>query len=655
MLDSKKSYVRYVSHELRTPIAVALMGVNIAKLDLHEIYKIPEDSAVTQTLMDVEVACSSAVDILNDMLSFDKLESGVMMVHKSMVRVEPFIASCVKLYSSQCRQKNIHLIIQYDIDKQLKKRGAISIVAEDEVECDKSKVEQVIRNLVANAIAYSSAGSTVTIRVFYLPPNSKRRFSLSSRSALASLSPGPGSGSGSGPGHRSQSPSVNSSFRNNNINGAHSPAPMNTELKEESVYSGESIFELDEDADQQNAVGGDVKKMLEGYGRLVIECVDHGVGISRKNQAKLFNGVVQFAAEKLQANGGTGYGMYISKGIAELHGGKLSVYSRGVGHGSTFTLRLPMLRSAEAQASENKLTDKPASIRMTDTNLGFTDCDAFSLKSIPAGSDIGSISTRTAMLSKQQSSTRTFEYYNTDDMVDQKLGTLMQMNEDSPRSSFKNTGSTMKLFSSLIGLSPDELHDSALDTNCTVELVVSDPGASIASTATDSNAALTGSAPGFASALRTMSSKSASVHSASSAESKQSEPSLPPPTYKLLAVDDSRVIRRLIIKTMVSKGHTCDEAEDGIDGVNKIKAQLESGGVTYDAILMDFVMPNMDGPTATKEIRDLGVTIPILGLTGNCLPRDVEWFMECGATAVMFKPLNVKEFDDHMNTYVNRK
>ena len=54
---------------------------------------------------------------------------------------------------------------------------------------------------------------------------------------------------------------------------------------------------------------------------------------------------------------------------------------------------------------------------------------------------------------------------------------------------------------------------------------------------------------------------------------------------------------------------------------------------------MYFVMPTMNGPDATKAIRQLGYTGPIIGVTGNALPEDREIFMSAGATDVIVKPL----------------
>ena len=78
-----------------------------------------------------------------------------------------------------------------------------------------------------------------------------------------------------------------------------------------------------------------------------------------------------------------------------------------------------------------------------------------------------------------------------------------------------------------------------------------------------------------------------------------------------------------MMKTLNAVGHTCDEAEDGAIAVEKIK---EKGLTAYDAILMDFVMPVMDGPAATKVIRSLSFVRPIIGCTGNTLDMDVQRF-----------------------------
>ena len=85
--------------------------------------------------------------------------------------------------------------------------------------------------------------------------------------------------------------------------------------------------------------------------------------------------------------------------------------------------------------------------------------------------------------------------------------------------------------------------------------------------------------------------------------------------------------------------------------MNKVKDKLAavgSGGYMYDAVLMDTNMPNMDGPSAAKAMRDFGITIPIFGVTGNGGDKDIEHCISQGATAVFVKPFDMSHFVRHM-------
>ena len=64
-------------------------------------------------------------------------------------------------------------------------------------------------------------------------------------------------------------------------------------------------------------------------GTLHIHVTDSGAGISEENQKKLFNEIVQFNPEKLQGGGGSGFGLFICKGIVDLHNRQLRVISDG--------------------------------------------------------------------------------------------------------------------------------------------------------------------------------------------------------------------------------------------------------------------------------------------------------------------------------------
>jgi CheY-like chemotaxis protein len=79
-------------------------------------------------------------------------------------------------------------------------------------------------------------------------------------------------------------------------------------------------------------------------GALQVEVTDTGAGMTTEQVANVFGDGVQFNVNELQAGQGSGLGLYIAKGIAEQHGGSLIVASEGLGHGTTFTIRLPLHR-----------------------------------------------------------------------------------------------------------------------------------------------------------------------------------------------------------------------------------------------------------------------------------------------------------------------
>jgi len=111
-----------------------------------------------------------------------------------------------------------------------------------------------------------------------------------------------------------------------------------------------------------------------------------------------------------------------------------------------------------------------------------------------------------------------------------------------------------------------------------------------------------------------------------------------PAPIRILVVDDSMMNRKLLSK-MVQIHGTVEQAVDGVDAVQKVKESMVDG-IKYHVIFMDFMMPKMDGPTATVEILKLGYQGKIYGATGNAMQHDIDFFMESGVQKVFLKPLD---------------
>jgi len=119
------------------------------------------------------------------------------------------------------------------------------------------------------------------------------------------------------------------------------------------------------------------------------------------------------------------------------------------------------------------------------------------------------------------------------------------------------------------------------------------------------------------------------------------------PPLKVLVVDDSVSNRKMLMRLLRDRCSLIGEAVDGVDAVTQIKAVLlDDEQRQYDAILMDFIMPNMEGPEAAKCIRELGFQGLIVGITGNVLPVDKDRFLSRGADLVLTKPVNILDIDD---------
>jgi len=97
--------------------------------------------------------------------------------------------------------------------------------------------------------------------------------------------------------------------------------------------------------------GGAIDVALEARaGEAVLTVVDNGVGIAPDLMPRLFDIFVQSKVSLDRSQGGLGIGLALVRSLVTLHGGAVDVHSTGTGHGSVFTLRLPLLEHGPAEA-----------------------------------------------------------------------------------------------------------------------------------------------------------------------------------------------------------------------------------------------------------------------------------------------------------------
>ncbi|MDO4870442.1 MAG: response regulator transcription factor [Bacillota bacterium] len=117
---------------------------------------------------------------------------------------------------------------------------------------------------------------------------------------------------------------------------------------------------------------------------------------------------------------------------------------------------------------------------------------------------------------------------------------------------------------------------------------------------------------------------------------------------KILVADDEQKIREVIREYAVFNGHEITEAADGMSAVGLCKLN------DYDLIIMDVMMPKLDGFSACKEIRKTSNT-PIIMLSARSEEYDKLFGFELGIDDYVVKPFSPKELMARINAVLSRK
>lgn len=129
-------------------------------------------------------------------------------------------------------------------------------------------------------------------------------------------------------------------------------------------------------------------------------------------------------------------------------------------------------------------------------------------------------------------------------------------------------------------------------------------------------------------------------------ETKTKPNSGPSLTGKVLVAEDCHEVQDLLRYLINKTGAQSTFVENGKLAIERALAE------DYDLILMDWQMPELDGVSATKRLREAGYTAPIVALSANSMKTEREQFLNAGANQVLAKPVDMKLFKQVLSQYL---
>jgi CheY-like chemotaxis protein/nitrogen-specific signal transduction histidine kinase len=146
--ESGRRFLRYVFHEIRVPLNSLVLGIEVLK---KEAEAVEADKSCAEVLEVMEESTTSMSTILNDVLSFQKIEEGRFDLELAPFSLESVLFKAVASFKTSVTSKKLKTLVHYDSTIPVKVIG------------DKTRIKQVLQNLISNSIKFSKEGSELIV------------------------------------------------------------------------------------------------------------------------------------------------------------------------------------------------------------------------------------------------------------------------------------------------------------------------------------------------------------------------------------------------------------------------------------------------------------------------------------------------------------
>ncbi|PLX10697.1 MAG: hybrid sensor histidine kinase/response regulator [Marinilabiliales bacterium] len=367
--------------------------------------------------------------------------------------------------------------------------------------------------------------------------------------------------------------------------------------------------------------------LIEEQLRLKFEVIDTGIGISKEAAESLFDSYKQASSDTTRKHGGTGLGLNISQKLVNKMGGKIEIESK-IGKGSNFFFSLNLI-TGEINPNEDKVQlEKNASnynILIIEDHKG----TAESLETQLKYWNIKSKSVDNVDQAIKLMHTMNFDLM----FIDFELSSLTgDKTVEKLQAEFKDKNFNIIFLTPLKSkIEVDKLKRTEMFNFMTKPIIKHN---------LKNNLELV------------LGGKDSQLKQKESSETIVQVEELDYEKINILIAEDQIINMKIVTQLLNRKGIKFKEAANGAIALEEYK----KNGSTYQMILMDVQMPEMDGLEATAAIRDFessnGNHIPIIAMTAHAMVGDKEKFIGAGMDDYLSKPVNPEDLYSTIEKYL---